>query len=64
MNLPTAQELFDAGVHVGHQLRRWNPRSKPFIYDHRHGISIIDLEKTIAQLRRACEFIERLVAGG
>lgn len=64
MNFPTVQELFDAGVHVGHQLRRWDPRSKPFIYDHRHGISIIDLEKTLSQLQRACEFLERLVADG
>jgi small subunit ribosomal protein S2 len=64
MNLPTAQELFDAGVHVGHQLRRWNPRSKPFVYAHRHGISIIDLAKTLEQLAKACEFVEHLVAGG
>ncbi|MDR3317151.1 MAG: 30S ribosomal protein S2 [Puniceicoccales bacterium] len=64
MNMPSAKELFDAGVHVGHQLRRWNPKSRPFVYDHRHGISIINLEKTLEQLQRACQFSENLVAGG
>lgn len=58
----TAKELFDAGVHVGHQLKRWNPRSKIFVYDHRHGISIIDLAKTLQQLEKACQFLENLVA--
>jgi small subunit ribosomal protein S2 len=61
---PTAKELFDAGVHVGHQVRRWNPRSKAFVYDHRHGISIINLEKTLQQLQKACAFAGHLVAGG
>ena len=45
MNI-TVKDLLDAGVHFGHQVRRWNPKSKPFVYDNRHGISIIDLEKT------------------
>jgi small subunit ribosomal protein S2 len=64
MGTYTARDLFDAGVHVGHQLRRWNPRSKPYVYGHRHGISIIDLEKTLRQLDKACAFLEHLVAGG
>ncbi|MDR1435877.1 MAG: 30S ribosomal protein S2 [Puniceicoccales bacterium] len=64
MPLPTAQELFDAGVHIGHQVRRWNPRFRKYLYAHRHGISIIDLEKTLAQLERACDYAEHLVAGG
>ncbi|MDI1250973.1 MAG: 30S ribosomal protein S2 [Lacunisphaera sp.] len=63
MNI-TPKDLLDAGVHLGHQTKRWNPRSKPYIFDHRQGISIIDLEKTHAQLEKACAFIENLVAHG
>jgi len=63
--MPTnLQELHDAGVHLGHQLRRFNPRSKKFVYDHRQGISIINLEKTLSQLNSACEFIRNVVAHG
>ena len=53
-----------AGVHLGHQTKRWNPRSKPYIFDHRQGITIIDLEKTHAALEKACAFVESLVAHG
>jgi small subunit ribosomal protein S2 len=60
----TLQELHDAGVHLGHQLRRFNPRAKKFVYDHRNGVSIIDLEKTLAQLNKACDFIRNTVAHG
>jgi small subunit ribosomal protein S2 len=63
MNI-TLRDLFDAGVHFGHQIRRWNPRSKPFIHDNRHGISIIDLEKTYAQLELATQFLEDIVSKG
>jgi small subunit ribosomal protein S2 len=63
MNI-TPKDLLDAGVHLGHQTKRWNPRSKPYIFDHRQGITIIDLEKTHAQLEKACSFIENLVAHG
>ena len=63
MNL-TPKDLLDAGVHLGHQTKRWNPRSKPYIFDHRQGITIIDLEKTHAALAKACAFVEQLVAGG
>ena len=63
MNI-TLRDLLDAGVHFGHQIRRWNPRSKPFIHDHRHGISIIDLEKTFEQLEIASKFLEDTVAKG
>lgn len=63
MNL-TPKDLLDAGVHLGHQTKRWNPRSKPYIFDHRQGITIIDLEKTHAALTKACAFVESLVAGG
>ena len=63
MNLEV-KDLFDAGVHFGHQLRRKNPKSKTFIFDDRHGVSIIDLEKTHACLEKACAFVEELVANG
>ncbi len=58
------KELLDAGVHFGHQTRRWNPKMKKFIFDARNGIHIIDLSKTLAQLEAACEFIHTRVAGG
>lgn len=60
----TIEDLLQAGVQFGHQLKRWNPRSKPFIYDNRNGMSIIDIEKTHAQLEKACQFLEEWVASG
>ncbi len=60
----TVKDLLDAGVHFGHQVRRWNPRSKPYVFDHRQGISIINLEKTHDLLATAAKFAEELVAGG
>ncbi|MDE3084913.1 MAG: 30S ribosomal protein S2 [Verrucomicrobiota bacterium] len=63
MNI-TAKDLLDAGVHFGHQTKRWNPRSKPYVFDHRQGITIIDLAKTHAALEKACAFVENLVGDG
>jgi len=60
----TVKDLLDAGVHFGHQVRRWNPKSKPFVYDNRHGISIINLEKTYDLLEKAAQSIEDIVASG
>lgn len=60
----TPKDLLDAGVHLGHQTKRWNPRSKPFVFDHRQGITIIDLAKTHAALEKACAFIEDIVGNG
>src|SRR6202142_632226 len=60
----TVKDLLDAGVHFGHQPKRWNPRSKPYVFDHRQGVTIIDLEKTFAALEKACAFIENSVADG
>jgi small subunit ribosomal protein S2 len=60
----TPKDLLDAGVHFGHQLRRWNPKSKPYVYDNRNGISIIDLEQTHALLGKAYAKIEDVVASG
>ena len=58
----TLQDLSNAKVHLGHQLRRFNPKFRKYVYDTRYGISIIDLEKTYASLQNACQFIENLVA--
>lgn len=58
------KDLLDAGVHFGHQTKRWNPRSKPFVFDHRQGITIIDLGKTHSALEKAAAFIEDKVASG
>ncbi|MCH8474907.1 MAG: 30S ribosomal protein S2 [Opitutales bacterium] len=63
MNI-TLRDLLDAGVHFGHQRKRWNPRSKDFVFDHRHGISVIDLEKTFNCLQKATAFLEETVAAG
>ncbi len=57
-------DLLDAGVHFGHQVKRWNPKSKDFIFDHRQGISIIDLSKSYEGLKKAYEFVENVVGGG
>jgi len=58
------KELLDTGVHFGHQTRRWNPKMKPFIFDARNGIHIIDLSKTLAQLETACDFLTETVRKG
>ena len=58
------KELLDAGVHFGHQTKRWNPKMKPFIFDARNGIHIIDLSKTEAQLHAALNFLGNTVRKG
>jgi small subunit ribosomal protein S2 len=58
------KELLDAGVHFGHQTRRWNPKMKPFIFDARNGIHIIDLSQTLTQLEVACGFLTETVRKG
>ena len=58
------KELLDAGVHFGHQTKRWNPKMKPFIFDARNGIHIIDLSKTEAQLNAALDFLTATVRKG
>ncbi len=63
MNI-TIKDLLDAGVHFGHQLRRYNPKSKKFVFDNRNGVSIIDLEKTYACLEKATAYVEQTVAAG
>ena len=58
------KELLEAGVHFGHQTRRWNPKMKPYIFGARNGIHIIDLQKTVKLLRTAYDFIVKTVADG
>jgi small subunit ribosomal protein S2 len=58
------KELLDSGVHFGHQTKRWNPKMKPFIFDARNGIHIIDLSKSLAQLETACDFLNATVRKG
>ena len=58
------KELLDAGIHFGHQSRRWNPKMKRFIFGKRNGICIIDLTKTLAQLKHAQQFVYETAAQG
>jgi small subunit ribosomal protein S2 len=58
------KELLESGVHFGHQTKRWNPKMKPFIFDARNGIHIIDLSKTLSQLEAACDFLATTVRKG
>jgi small subunit ribosomal protein S2 len=60
----TVNELLEAGVHFGHQTKRWNPKMKKFIFAARNGIHIIDLNKTLTQLQIACGFLHDVVLGG
>ncbi len=60
----TMRELLEAGVHFGHQTRRWNPKMAPYIFTKRNGIHIIDLAKTIPLFKTAWEFIRDEVANG
>lgn len=63
-NIVSIRSLLEAGAHFGHQTRRWNPKMKRFIFTSRNGIHIIDLQKTVAGLTRAYEFIGETVANG
>jgi len=56
--------LLEAGVHFGHQTRRWNPKMRPFIFSERNGIHIIDLQQTVGRLEGACGFVRELAAQG
>ncbi len=56
--------LLEAGVHFGHQTRRWDPRMRPFIFTERNGIHIIDLQQTVGRLAGAMDYVKEVVAGG
>ncbi|MFW5416743.1 30S ribosomal protein S2 [Nocardiopsis sp. CNT-189] len=60
----TIRQLLESGVHFGHQTRRWNPKMKRFIFTERNGIYIIDLQKSLAYIDRAYEFVKETVAHG
>ncbi len=64
MSYVTMKELLEAGVHFGHQTRRWNPKMKPYIFGARNGIYIIDLQQTVRLFRTAYEFVADTVANG
>jgi len=64
MAVITSRQLLDAGVHFGHQTRRWNPKMKRFIFTERNGIYIIDLHKSIREIEAAYTFVKDLVARG
>src|SRR6059058_2366224 len=57
-------ELLEAGVHFGHQTKRWNPKMKPFIFEKRNQIYIINLDETVKQLQRATEFLREVTRRG
>jgi small subunit ribosomal protein S2 len=60
----TMRELLEAGVHFGHQTRRWNPKMKQYVFGARNGIYIIDLQKTVEQTRAACDFASKVTSEG
>ncbi len=64
MAVVSMKQLLEAGVHFGHQTRRWNPKMAPYIYTERNGIYIIDLQKTVKKLEEAYNFVRDLAANG
>ena len=64
MTQPQLQDLLEAGVHFGHQTRRWNPKMRRFIFAERSGIYIIDLQKTLRQIEQAQELLRSVVLRG
>jgi small subunit ribosomal protein S2 len=60
----TMKELLEAGVHFGHQTRRWNPKMKRYIFGKRNGIYIVDLQKTVGLFAQAAEFVAELAGAG
>lgn len=60
----TVRDLFEAGVHFGHQTKRWNPKMRPYIYGSRSGIHIIDLDQTAKLFKKAFDFVMNTVARG
>lgn len=62
MSVVTMKELLEAGVHFGHQTRRWNPKMKPYIFTERNGIYIVDLQQTVRKMEEAYNFVRDLAA--
>ncbi|WP_461204434.1 30S ribosomal protein S2 [Clostridium sp. DL1XJH146] len=64
MAVISMKQLLEAGVHFGHQTRRWNPKMAPYIFTERNGIYIIDLQKTVKKVDTAYDFVKNVVAEG
>jgi small subunit ribosomal protein S2 len=64
MSVISMKQLLEAGVHFGHQTRRWNPKMKKYIFTERNGIYIIDLQKTVKKVEEAYKFVKELAADG
>ena len=64
MSVITMKQLLEAGVHFGHQTRRWNPKMAKYIYMERNGIYIIDLQQTVKKFEEAYDFVKELSASG
>ncbi len=64
MAVVSMKQLLEAGVHFGHQTRRWNPKMAPYIFTERNGIYIIDLQKTVKKLEEAYMFVRDVVSNG
>lgn len=64
MSIISMKQLLEAGVHFGHQTRRWNPKMAPYIFTERNGIYIIDLQKTVGKVEEAYNFIKNVAAEG
>jgi small subunit ribosomal protein S2 len=64
MSVVTMKELLESGVHFGHQVKRWNPKMKKYIFGERNGIHIIDLQKTLKAIEDAYEFIRNVASTG
>ncbi len=60
----TMKQLLEAGVHFGHQTRRWDPKMRPYIYGERNGIHIVDLRQTVTQVADAIEFVKQIAIDG
>ena len=61
MSVVSMKQLLEAGVHFGHQTRRWNPKMAPYIFAERNGIYIIDLQKTVRLMKDAFDFVKETV---
>ncbi|PWA13530.1 30S ribosomal protein S2 [Pueribacillus theae] len=64
MAVISMKQLLEAGVHFGHQTRRWNPKMKPYIFTERNGIYIIDLQKTVKKVEEAYNFVRQVAEAG
>lgn len=64
MSVVSMKELLEAGAHFGHQVKRWNPKMKKYIFAERNGIHIIDLQKTVKGLEEAYEFLKNNCISG